>query len=220
MGEFIYRGRHIRRVGFFGLGRSNTGVKEYLDRKFPGLECILRCDREVCAEGFSRITFGADAYAEPYEDVVFISPGVRRDRDGFAKMERCGVTLSSDAELFIESCQVPIFAVSGSDGKSTTTTMAASILNAPAVGNIGVAMSPLLLNDDIRCVAAELSSFQLLWQRPKVRRAAITNISPNHLDWHRSYEEYISAKENLLMEAEERVFNLDYEVSQRILGRH
>lgn len=220
MGEFIYRGRRIRRVGFFGLGRSNLGVKEYLDREIPGLEYVLRCDRETAAEGFDRALFGKDAYAEPYEDVVFISPGVRRDREGFAKMESHGVILSSDAELFIESCQVPIFAVSGSDGKSTTTTMAASILNAPAVGNIGVAMSPLLLSDDIRCAVAELSSFQLLWQSPRVRRAVITNISPNHLDWHRSYEEYISAKENLLRNAEERVFNLDCEVSQRILGRH
>ncbi len=220
MRDFIYRGKNIRRVGFFGFGRSNLGVKEYLDREFPGLEYILRCDREVSTEGFDRVRCGADAYGVPYEDVVFISPGARRDREGFVKMESRGVILSSDAELFIESASMPVFAVSGSDGKSSTTTMAASILNAPAIGNIGVAMSPLLLKDNIECAVAELSSFQLLWHSPRVRRAVITNISPNHLDWHRSYEEYISAKENLLREAEERVFNLECKVSREMIGRY
>lgn len=223
MREFIYRGKRIERVGFFGLGRSSLGVKEYLESTYDGLEYTLRCDREITADeggGFGRVLCGETAYAEPYEDVIFITPAVRRDRDGLMKMERCGVILSSDAELFVELARMPIFAVSGSDGKSTTVTLASRILDAPAIGNIGVAMSPLLSRNEVRCAVAELSSFQLTWHTPRVKRAVITNISPNHLDWHRSYGEYISAKENLLKNAEERVFNLDCDISRELLGRY
>ncbi len=223
MREFIYRGRRIKRVGFFGIGRSTLGVKEYLDGAYDGLEYTLRSDREVTEGercGFGRVLCGEAAYGEPYEDVVFVSPAVRRDRDGFLKMEGCGVILSSDAELFSELARMPIFAVSGSDGKSTTVTLGSKFLDAPAIGNIGVAMSPLLLRGDVRYAVAELSSFQLNWQTPRTRRAVITNISPNHLDWHRSYGEYISAKENLLLNAEERVFNLDCEVSRKLIERY
>lgn len=222
MREFTYRGKRIRRVGLFGLGRSNLGVKEYLEGAYDGLEFTLRTDKEAEreAKGFERVLYGARACDEPYEDAVFVVPAVRRDREGLALMARRGVVLSSDAELFIDCARMPIYAVSGSDGKSTTVTMASQILRAPAIGNIGVAMSPLLLRDDASCAVAELSSFQLLWQRPRVYRAVITNVSPNHLDWHRSYEEYISAKENLLFGAEERVFNLDCEVSRELMKRH
>ena len=219
MRDFIYRGRRIQSVGFFGFGRSNLGVREYLDREFSGLEYVLRDDKPSEALGFGRTLCGAEAYAEPYEDVIFISPGVRRDRPGLARMAERGVLLSSDAELFAECADVPIFAVSGSDGKSTTVTLAAGMLGAPAIGNIGVAMSPFIGADVGRAVA-ELSSFQLTWWEPSVYRAVVTNISPNHLDWHRSYEEYIAAKENLLRGAEERVFNLDCEVSRGMLDRY
>ena len=220
MRDFIYRGRKIKRIGLFGLGRSSLGVKEYLEREFPGLEYVLRCDREVSSEGFDCVRCGSDAYGEPYEDVVFLSPAVRRDREGFARMARAGVLLSSDAELFLEKTEIPMFAVSGSDGKSTTVTLAARMLDTVAVGNIGVAMSPLLSDGGVKCAVAELSSFQLLWQTPRVHRAVITNISPNHLDWHKSYDEYIGAKENLLFNAEERVFNLECEVSRGLLRAH
>lgn len=220
MRDFIYRGRRIQSVGFFGFGRSNLGVREYLDREFSGLRYVLRSDGPCEAMGFERVTYGDGAYAEPYEDVVFISPGVRRDRPGLLTMAERGVILSSDAELFCECADLPIFAVSGSDGKSTTVTLASRMLGAPAIGNIGVAMSPFIGRGALPCVVAELSSFQLTGWEPSVYRAVITNISPNHLDWHRSYEEYISAKENLLKGAAERVFNLDCEVSRGLAGRY
>lgn len=223
MREFIYRGKKIKRVGFFGFGRSTLGVKEYLDKAYDGLEYTLRADRDITADegrGFGHALCAGAAYDEPYEDVVFVTPAVRRDREGLARMERRGVILSSDAELCTELAEIPIFAVSGSDGKSTTVTLASKFLDAPAVGNIGVAMSPILLRGDVRCAVAELSSFQLMCQTPRTKRAVITNISPNHLDWHRSYGEYISAKENLLRNADERVFNLECEISRELLGRY
>ena len=220
MRDFIYRGRRIHRVGLFGLGRSNLGVKEYLDREFPGLEYVLRCDGVTDANGFDRVLCSSQVGDKPYEDVVFVSPGVRRDRDELCAMQKSGVILSSDAELFCECAEIPIYAVSGSDGKSTTVTLASRMIGAPAIGNIGIAMSPLLGRKDVGCAVAELSSFQLMWQTPRVYRALITNISPNHLDWHHSYDEYIRAKENLFKAADERVFNLDCEVSQEILKRY
>lgn len=223
MRELIYRGKKIKRVGFFGLGRSNLGVKEYLEGAFDSLEYTLRADGEIAADAgrdFGRVLCGAQAYAEPYEDVIFVAPAVRRDRDGLAKMAERGVIISSDSELFLESAEMPVYAVTGSDGKSTTVTLASMILGAPAIGNIGVAMSSLLKRSDARCAVAELSSFQLAWQRPRVYRGVITNISPNHLDWHHSYGEYVSAKENLLINAGERVFNLDCAMSREIMKRH
>lgn len=223
MREFIYRGKRIGQVGFFGLGRSNLGVKEYIEESFDGLDYTLRADREIAADegrDFGRVLCGSEAYAEPYEDVIFVAPAVRRDREGLAKMAERGVIISSDTELFFECAEIPVYAVTGSDGKSTTVTLASMILGAPAIGNIGVATSPLLKQSDVRCAVAELSSFQLMWQMPRVYRAVITNISPNHLDWHYSYSEYVSAKENLLTNAKECVFNLDCEVSRELMRRN
>ena len=223
MRDFIYRGRRIHSVGFFGYGRSNLGVKEYLEKIYGTLEYTLRADGDITADegrGFGRVLCAGAAYDEPYEDVIFVTPAVRRDREGLLKMEERGVMLSSDAEICTELAKIPIFAVSGSDGKSTTVTLASKFLDAPAIGNIGVAMSPILVRSEVQYAVAELSSFQLLWQTPRTKRAVITNISPNHLDWHRSYGEYISAKENLLKNAEERVFNLDCEISRELLGRY
>jgi len=132
--------------------------------------------------------------------------------------------LSSDAEFFFDGYEGESFAVSGSDGKSTTTTLASLLLSGegervPAIGNIGAAMTPWLDRGASR-VAIELSSFQLMSACPITTRALITNISPNHLDWHRSFGEYISAKENLLRYATERVFNLDCELSRGIMAHY
>lgn len=137
-------------------------------------------------------------------DVVFVSPGVPLSIPALQAARENGVPLSSVTKLFLELCPAPVAAITGSNGKTTTTTLLGEMFRAAGkpvlvAGNIGV--PPLAHLSELTAdhwVVLELSSFQLyiLEQSPHV--AAITNISPNHLDWHGSFEDYAWAKENIV----------------------
>ncbi len=222
-----YNGKAFKKVGFIGLGRSNLGILSYLKEKYPRLEFTLRCaNADVCgSEAFKRIMSGTDELSDIDEDILFLSPSVRRDKRELLKAAERGVILSSDSEFFLENTSSDIYAITGSDGKSTTTTLASRLLacgysDAVPCGNIGEAMTPHLSDPRGTAYAAELSSFQLMYSRPKSKRCVITNITKNHLDWHRSFEEYIRAKENILENAEERIFNFDCPISRELMKRH
>lgn len=225
MRKFIFKGKDILSVGFFGLGRSNVGVMNYLSLRYPHLKFTLRQDSPIYAGGgyltsdFNRVFIGASALSEPCEDLVFISPTVKRER----LLPLFGDRITSDAEFFFEEASYPVFSITGSDGKSTTTSLSSLLLSftgvrAPAIGNIGVAMTPML---DAGCdyAVAELSSFQLMNLRPTSLRALITNISPNHLDFHESYDEYICAKARIWEMARQCCVNLDDEISLGLVPR-
>lgn len=137
-------------------------------------------------------------------DVLFLSPGVPLDNPAVRAARSRGVPLSSGTKLFLEMSPAPVAAITGSSGKTTTTTLLGEMFRAagrPVVvaGNIGL---PAIAHLDEMTAAhwavLELSSFQLyiLEQSPYV--AAITNISPNHLDWHPTFEDYAWAKENIV----------------------
>lgn len=201
-----------KKIGFFGLGKSNLDLLQTLP--LERCEIILRSEGKIDRGTLPRklllpkILDGERAFLDIREDVLFLSPSVRRDRRELSDAVARGVVFSSDAELFFENARAPIYAVTGSDGKSTTATLAEKLLlknrNALLVGNIGQPMfSSLSRNAD--CYVAELSSFMLSYITPKVRRAAITNITPNHLDWHSSFEEYKSVKLGIFREAEEKI---------------
>ena len=108
-------------------------------------------------------------------------------------------------EVFFDLCPATIFAVTGSDGKTTTTTLIAKMLEAEGKrvfvgGNIGTPLLPEIENitaDDF--VVAELSSFQLISMRKSPDVAVVTNVAPNHLDVHKSMDEYVEAKKNILL---------------------
>ena len=219
MRKFFLKDKEILSVGFFGLGKSNAGVMNYLAVHYPHLRFTLRQDNPIYADGvhlsskFNRIFIGKNSLAEPSEDVLFISPTVKRER----LTPLFGDRISSDAEFFFEGAEYPVFSITGSDGKSTTTTLSSLLLSfdgvrAPAIGNIGVAMTPML---DAGCnyAVAELSSFQLMNLSPKSERAYVTNISPNHLDFHSSFDEYIAAKSRIFERAQQCCVNLDDEIS-------
>ena len=215
--EFIFKNKKIQSVGFFGFGRSNRALFEYLQAHYSGLTYVLRSDAPVLQELFSDARFGRNATGGIFEDVLFLSPSVRRDRPELQAASIRGTILSSDVEFFFEHKKIPTIAVTGSDGKSTTVTMASLMLtdslgSFPASANIGVPMASLLDREGIVGTVAELSSFQLMDFMPSARRALITNVSENHLDWHKSFSEYVAAKENVLARAEERVFNLDSKI--------
>ena len=219
---FKYRGKAVRHVGFLGGGKSNAGVYSYLSDRY-NLDFTLRAFDGGCdysAFGGCRLLSGDKMLDDIREDVLFISPSARRDTPKLCEAMEKGVILSSDAEFFFENSDADIFAVTGSDGKSTTTYLTSHLLKpsyreAIACGNFGEAMTPHVENADAAFVT-ELSSFQLAYLKPRSMRSVITNITENHLDWHKSFDEYIDAKRNIFALSRERVFSADCKISREI----
>ncbi len=208
---FIHKGKTVNSVSFIGFGRSNKGVFEYLKKEYPSLTFTARTRDTEAVPKELRHFAGSRQYSEPAEDLFFVSPGIRRD-----KLPLPADMLSSDAELFFEKNSKDVFALTASDGKSTTCALLRELISpsyskAYAVGNIGEALSPHLNDNGNTAYAVELSSFQLMYLAPRSKRAVISNITPNHLDWHRDYGEYRRAKENIMGLSEDRVFGVDSE---------
>ena len=162
-------------------------------------------------------------------DFIFRSPGIRHDLPEIKKVIQNGATLTSEMEEFFYATPSKIFGITGSDGKTTTTTLTHLFMDAMAKksgrgkayvgGNIGQPLLPLvsdMTGDDVSVV--ELSSFQLMTMKKCPERALITNITPNHLNWHPDMDEYIEAKCNIFMRGGCRhiVLNADNEVTREI----
>ena len=192
--------KDVKRIGFFGLGRSNLALLGAIG----DIPAIIRSEKPVrrseipSGVNVAAIFDGEHAFDTPCEDVLVLSPSARRERPEIAKFATRGTLLTSDAELFFGAVDSPVFAVSGSDGKSTTATLASLLLGesfgkTALCGNIGKPFCEAL-SEGYDAYAVELSSFTLRYLAPKSERAALTNITPNHLNWHDSFEEYRDAK--------------------------
>lgn len=198
-----------KKVGFIGLGVSNLPVLRILAN--AGAVCSVRDKKdlrddpsfaELEAEG---ITFccGEDYLENIDEDVLFLSPAVRPDLPALVEASARGVYLTNEMQEFFLHCPCRIIGITGSDGKTTTTTLTAKLLEASGHrvhlgGNIGKNLLSTL--DDIKkddFAVVELSSFQLFKMNRSPVIAAVTNLSPNHLDWHVDMQEYADAKENI-----------------------
>ena len=145
-----------------------------------------------------------DGYLDDIQaDVAFRTPGMHPDQPGIRAFREKGGEVTSEMELFFQVCPCKIIAVTGSDGKTTTTSLIAAMLKAQGHkvwlgGNIGTPLLPLvreMAETDIAVV--ELSSFQLLDMAHSPAVAVITNLAPNHLDVHKDMAEYVWAKENI-----------------------
>ena len=145
-----------------------------------------------------------DGYLSGVEaDVVFRTPGMHPNNPAIAALRERGARVTSEMEVFFEVCPCHTIAVTGSDGKTTTTTLISEMLKASGKtvwlgGNIGEPLLPRCRKmgpDDY--AVAELSSFQLMDMTRSPERAVITNLAPNHLDIHRDMAEYIWAKQNI-----------------------
>lgn len=195
-------------VALLGAGVSNRPLIPLLSEM--GASVTVRdknteLDKAALSGGYDVKFCLGDSYLDGLcEDYIFRSPGMRFDLPQIEKAVEGGSYLTSEMESFFEVCPCRIIAVTGSDGKTTTTTLIHKILtdagyNCFLGGNIG---EPLLhrVSDmkETDIVVAELSSFQLHTMRKSPHIAVMTNMSPNHLDIHKSYEEYIEAKENIM----------------------
>ncbi len=221
-------------VGFVGMGVSNLPVIRLFIS--VGAKCTVRdkndlSSREFFAElknaGVEFIT--GEGYLENItESLLFLSPAVRPDLAGINEARVNGTRVTSEMEEFFRLCPCKKIAVTGSDGKTTTTTLIAKLLEAEGYnvwlgGNIGVNLFATLdeINQDDYAVI-ELSSFQLmkLSQSPDI--AVVTNVAPNHLDWHSDMNEYVEAKERIFafQNGESKiVLNLDDEYTESFIGK-
>ena len=226
-------------VAVLGIGVSNTPlVRLLLDHGIRVTACDKRTREELGAladelEGAGcALRLGPDYLEGLHEDVIFRTPGLRPDMPQIAAAVANGSVLTSEMEAFFQVCPCPIIAVTGSDGKTTTTTIIAELLRAAGNtvwlgGNIG---HPLLCDAEGMqphdYAVLELSSFQLMTMDRSPHIAVVTNLAPNHLDIHRDMAEYVAAKENIFRHqtaGDIAVFNADNaitaEQSTRAAGR-
>lgn len=223
-----------KRITVIGLGVSNRPLVCLL------LEsgCIVTgCDKtpreklddEVLAlERLGCILKTGDAYLDGIEaDLVFRTPGMHPNNPALCALRQRGVKITSEMDVFFELCPCLKIAVTGSDGKTTTTTLIAELLKASGRkvwlgGNIGTPLLPLcgqMKEEDVAVV--ELSSFQLMDMTHSPEIAVITNIAPNHLDVHRDMDEYVEAKKTVyrFQKATDRlVVNGDNEITAGLSG--
>ena len=199
-------------VAVIGMGVSNTPLIRYLMNLDANITVFDKktedeLDSSLCEEySLQGVKFSlGENYLDNLNgyDIIFRSPSMRPDHPAIERELNRGAILTSEIEMLIDLCPGKVIGVTGSDGKTTTTTLIYKILvkdgyNCYLGGNIG---TPLFAKiDDMRpedVIVLELSSFQLMTLKKSPDIAVITNVSPNHLDIHKSYEEYIESKENI-----------------------
>ena len=201
-----------KRVLVLGVGVSNRPLVRLLLRYGIDVTCCDKTPREKLdqevleleAQG-ARLHLGEGYLDGVSGDVVFRTPGLHPDTPQIKALRESGAKITSEMEAFFAVCPAQIIAVTGSDGKTTTSTLISELLKKQGYrvwlgGNIG---TPLLDKADemepTDQVVLELSSFQLMYFPYSPHTAVITNLSPNHLDIHRDMEEYVQAKENLYL---------------------
>lgn len=198
-----------KKVGFVGVGISNIPIiKAFCNagalvtvRDAKQKEKIYGIDQ---LDGLNLRYLTGDGYLEDIDEVLlFLSPAVRHDKPQLLSAVERGTRLTTELNEFLSLCPCKSIAVTGSDGKTTTTTLIAKILESAGKkvwlgGNIGKNLFQCL--DDISqndIAVMECSSFQLMKMQHSPDIAVLTNLSPNHLDWHKDMDEYFQAKKNI-----------------------
>ena len=219
-------------VAIMGMGVSNTPLIKYLmdldanitvfDKKTED-ELGKSLIEEYLLQGV-QFSLGEDYLNNLHGyDVIFRSPGIRPDIPPIQKEIDRGAMLTSEIEQLIELCPAKVIGVTGSDGKTTTTTLIYKMVveeghHCYLGGNIGTpifAQIDEMTPEDI--IVLELSSFQLMTLRKSPNISVVTNVSPNHLDIHKSYQEYIDAKKNIFKYQTENdivVLNYDNDITR------
>ncbi|MBQ7726518.1 MAG: UDP-N-acetylmuramoyl-L-alanine--D-glutamate ligase [Clostridia bacterium] len=212
-----------------GIGVSNTPlIMDFLQKGARVYACDRRTREQIGTLADELESAGAelrlgDRYLENLEvDMIFRTPGMNFNLPELEAARKKGIAVTSEMEVFFDLCPATLFAVTGSDGKTTTTTLIAEMLRAEGKtvhlgGNIGKPLLPEIESispDDY--VVAELSSFQLISMRKSPDVAVVTNVAPNHLDVHKDMDEYVEAKKNILLHQNafsRTVLNRDNEIT-------
>ncbi len=223
-----------KRIAMCGIGISNTPmINSFLEKGARVFACDRR-ERAAIGEMADRLEsagaelrLGEDYLKDLEVDVIFRTPGMNFYLPELEEARRNGIAVTSEMEVFFDLCPATIFAVTGSDGKTTTTTLISKMLEAAGKkvhvgGNIGRPLLPEI--DKISpedFVVVELSSFQLISMRKSPDVAVITNVAPNHLDVHKDMDEYIGAKKNIMLHQNafsRTVLNLDDAITAGFAG--
>ncbi len=234
--EDFYRSLRGRRVAFIGTGVTNQQCIELFAR--CGAQITL-CDKKPDIDAFGpyaqalrkldiRFSLG-EHYLDGLagQEMIMRTPGFEYYTPELVAAREAGAEVTSEMELFFRLCPCKIVAVTGSDGKTTTTTLIAKILEAAGYtvhlgGNLGRALLPVvdaIAATDVAVV--ELSSFQLISMRQSPEVAVVTNVTPNHLDHHKDMQEYIDAKRNILLYQKpggKAVLGYENEVTRAVWG--
>ena len=210
--ETYFENLRGKKIALLGLGVSNQPIVKLLlefgcdvtgcDRtpREKLDESILELERLGC-----KLRVGP-GYLDGLEaDIVYRTPGMHPAHPALEQLRRQGAHVTSEMADFFRLCPCPIIAVTGSDGKTTTTTLISEMLKAAGNrvwlgGNIGTPLLPLVRQmKETDYAVVELSSFQLQDMESSPDRAVITNLSPNHLDVHKDMQEYVDAKRNIYL---------------------
>ncbi len=223
-----------KKIAVFGLGVSNRP----LVRLLLEFGCdVLGCDRterenldeevlELEDKG-CKLSVGQHYLENLSADLVFRTPGMHPGNPALEALRAKGAEVTSEMEVFFEVCPCTILAITGSDGKTTTTTLVSEMLKAAGHkvwvgGNIGTPLLPRVreMTEKDYCVV-ELSSFQLMDMKRSPHVALVTNLAPNHLDVHKDMEEYVEAKKNIFKFQNENdmlIINADNDITAPFVG--
>ncbi|RPI64226.1 MAG: UDP-N-acetylmuramoyl-L-alanine--D-glutamate ligase, partial [Lysobacterales bacterium] len=215
-----------------GLGATGAAVARYLTARGERVRII---DSRADPPGLRELRAALPGVAVSLETLdprwldgasrVLLSPGLPYDLPLAVEARRRGLAVIGDIELFAYAARAPVLAVTGSNGKSTVTTLASKLLEsqrlrAPAGGNLGPPALDLL-NDDADAYVLEISSFQMeTTDSLAPLAAAVLNVSADHLDRHGTLELYAELKEKLLQAAEHAVVNADDPLVAAMGARH
>ena len=222
-----------RSIAVIGMGVSNTPLIRMMLRADLKVTVCDKSPRERIEEQVAELEslgakfqLGSDYLAKLHRfDVIFRTPGLSPNAPELRKAIEKGSEVTSEMELFFRLCPCRILGVTGSDGKTTTTTLISEFLreagyNVYVGGNIGKPLLPDvagMVPEDM--VVLELSSFQLMSMKQSPNVAVFTNLSPNHLDYHHTMEEYTAAKLNIFRhqkQGDRAVFNQDNDITRAL----
>ena len=232
--ETYFAGLKGKKIAVLGLGVSNRPlVRLLLDHGCNVVGCDKTPREKLDAEVLELESAGCrlrlgESYLDGLDaDIAFRTPGMHPELPQLVALREKGTQVTSEMEVFFEVCPCKLLAVTGSDGKTTTTSLVAAMLKAEGRsvwlgGNIGTPLLPLcpqIKETDIAVV--ELSSFQLMDMRTSPSVALVTNLSPNHLDVHKDMDEYVQSKKNIFRyqrQGDILIVNGDNEITNTFVG--
>lgn len=220
-----------KKVAFCGLGKSHIPtIKLFREKNIEVIACDASNESKLLSEISAlknlnvEIRLGKDCLKKLDMDIIFRTPGMKFEDTDLIEARKKGIVVTSEMEVFFDLCPCKIIGITGSDGKTTTSTLIYEMLkhsgkNVYLGGNIGTPLLPII--DSIKpsdFVVVELSSFQLISMRKSPDISVVTNLEPNHLDMHKDMNEYIDAKKNIILHQNafsKTVLNLDNDITHR-----